>query len=1019
MIAELRPEKINAEYQIFFKHLKKSAFEGEVQLAYGDRTVLATDNSIYQVMPQAVLYPSSTNDIVLIMQAMSSPQFRNIVISARGGGTGTNGQSLTTGIVLDTSRYMNQVLHIDHVNRWARVEAGTVKDVLNDSIEKYGLFFSPELSTSNRATVGGMVSTDASGQGSVTYGKTSDHVLELTFVLSDGTVWTSSPINKEKLQELCLRKDRVGEVYHILQHVAEGYRDQVREVYPKLPRGLTGYDLDHVITESGQYNLNALLCGSEGTLAILTEVKVSLLPIPKKTVMVLVYYSEFQLALLDARRLMSVEPASIETIDSNVLALAQSNVNIWSTVSSFFQSKDVLSKLQNGSEIRSVNYVEFAGDDGKDLEQSANQLIRLLNEEDESCIGYKVIRKQQDIQKLWHMRKLAVGLLGSMVGEARPIPFVEDVAVPPENLAPFLEAFKKILDQYKLRYGMFGHVDAGVMHVRPAIDMKDPKQAVLVRTISDQINQLALSYGGVLWGEHGKGMRSEYAPEVFKELYVVLQKIKAAFDPYNQLNPGKVAAPEGQKLLKIDEVATRGEYDRAIDSEDYQVFRNGMYCNGNGACFSYDITQAMCPTWKATLDRNQSPKGRASLVREWLRLQTQSGVKLAKIFDRKNNPFDVIKMLRKIWVTWFKDTSLDFSHSVYQALDSCMSCKSCVGQCPVKVDIPDLRARYFSLYYDKYCRPIRHVVSSRLEVMLPWLAKIKPVYNACTKSKIINRLLSKLIGLQDLPEITSFRPMQAACEAGAKIAMLDAIEALSDEQRKKSIILVQDAFTSYFETQLLVDVVTLLLHFGYQPFIIPFFPNGKILHVYGYLNKFHTVGRRATDMLKSYERYGVSMVGLDAAVTLTYRDEYREITGEKEKLNVLLLSEWFSRQVAHIEKLGYQLSGEYFLLGHCTESTNVPESYVQWKKLFSALGLTLTNKPIGCCGMSGIYGHEVHQQEVSKKAYNMNWKPVIDNLKYKNRLLATGFSCRCQVMRYHDLSLLHPIQIILEKLRGR
>ena len=1009
MISRLDSTTTKHLYQQFASDLESSGFSGDIELGYADRTVLATDNSIYQILPEGVLYPRSTKDLSKVFTQAARKQYHTIVLSPRGGGTGTNGQSLTQGLMIDTSRFMNRVLEINTEEHWARVQCGAVKDHLNDLAAKEGLFFAPELSTSNRATVGGMANTDASGQGSVVYGKTRHHVLELLSVLPDGTVHHSKPVTKSELSELSREKGAVGRIYQTVKSAHEQHYQRVKEIFPSLNRNLTGYDLANIIKDDGRFDLNSILCGSEGTLAVISEIKVNLLPIPKTSALVLVFYKSFQESLQDAQSLMAAKPASIETIDSRVLQLAKSD-NVWESVKVFFCEKN--------TGVDGVNFVEFTGDSEQELEVKILRLEEILEKPvNISRQGFRVIRETNNVKKIWHMRKQAVGLLGNMEGDARPIPFVEDVAVPPENLADFIQAFRGLLDQYHLTYGMFGHVDAGVLHVRPAIDMKDPEQEGLVREISDQVAALAQKYGGVLWGEHGKGVRSEYSPDFFADLYPVLQEIKQAFDPYNQLNPGKLATPADNsiELLKIDGVPTRGQQDRTIERNAFDLFSQSIYCNGNGACFNYNVNSAMCPTWKATHDRIQSPKGRSGLAREWLRLQTAAGADIAGEVKRirQSGPFtDAGQKLVNLVNKWRGEP--DFSHEVYSALDNCMSCKSCAGQCPIQVNVPDLRARYFELYHSRYPRPVKHHVAGMLESALPLLAKIKPVYNTVMNWSVTNTVSGKVLGLQDLPGITSSKPTKDSCLKGASIASVDLIDAIPESERSKTVVIVQDAFTSFFETPLLTDLVELLIRLGFRPLVAPFRPNGKVLHVYGYLGRFEKIARTNAAELKKLSDTGISLVGIDAAVALTYRDEYKEVVG-KESPEVLLLSEWFFKQKDHLEQLDLELKGEYTLLGHCTETTNVPAAPSQWQALFKACGLTLHYQPTGCCGMAGIYGHETRNQEISKKLYDLSWKEPVDNPEKK--LVATGYSCRSQVKRFGGKSVPHPVQALLREIK--
>ncbi len=1012
MISQLSQQTAEHLYHQFAEQLSGKGFNGDIELGYADRMVLATDNSIYQVLPQGVLYPSSTGDLSLILSTAHEPEFQTIVLSPRGGGTGTNGQSLTSGFMVDTSRYMNKVLEINVEERWARVQAGTVKDLLNEQAAKNGLFFAPELSTSNRATVGGMVNTDASGQGSVVYGKTRHHVLELTSVLADGSICTSSPVETETLEVLCQRSDREGAIYKTVREIHQNHHEQVERIFPKLNRNLTGYDLANIIKDDGRFDLNAILCGSEGTLAMVSEIKVNLLPIPKTSALVLVFYKSFQESLQDAQSLMAAEPGSIETIDSRVLNLAKSD-SIWQSVKDFFP--------ENSSNIDGINFVEFTGD-SEELQVGIQRLVSQLEKPATvQRAGHHVVMGSANVKKIWAMRKQAVGLLGNMEGDARPIPFVEDVAVPPENLADFIKAFRALLDRHQLSYGMFGHVDAGVLHVRPAIDMKDPEQETLVRSISDEVAALAQQHGGVLWGEHGKGVRSEYSPAFFAELYPALQKIKQAFDPYNQLNPGKLATPANDDipLLKIDGVPTRGQADRTIERNAFEVFSAGMYCNGNGACFNYSPNSAMCPTWKATYDRIQSPKGRSGLVREWLKLQTAAGADIPQEINRiryqQNIVSDASKKLVNVVNKWRGEE--DFSHDVYSALDNCMSCKSCAGQCPIQVNVPDLRSRFFELYHGRYPRPVKHHVAGLLEPMLPWLAKIKPAYNLVTGWKLTNKLASATVGLTQLPAITSTSPTEDSCRKGALLASPSLLDSIPTSELDKTVIIVQDAFTSFFETPVLTDLVELLIRLGYRPLVTPYQPNGKVLHVYGFLGRFEKVARTNGYELKELADSGVSLMGIDAAVTLTYRDEYHEVMGD-DAPEVLLLSEWFERQLPAISQLQLNLDGDYTLLGHCTETTNVPSAPSQWQKLFAATGLNLVYQPTGCCGMAGIYGHESRNQTVSRKLYDMSWKAVVDNPENKGKLVATGYSCRSQAKRFSAEAIPHPVQVLLHKLKG-
>ena len=1005
---------VQALYLNFINALRERGFGGDLNPDYANRTVLATDNSIYQVLPQGVLYPRTTSDLVMIAKLAQEPKYQSIVLSPRGGGTGTNGQSLTDGLVVDTSKYMNQILEINAEERWVRVQCGVVKDQLNAAIKPHGLFFAPELSTSNRATIGGMINTDASGQGSCRYGKTRDHVLELKTVLLDGTEWTSAAIDESELETLWKREDRVGDVHRIIDAIQREHHALIEAKFPRLNRCLTGYDLAHIRDEQGRFNLNNILCGSEGTLGFITEAKINLLPIPKFSALINVNYRDFNVALRDATQLMKAEPTSIETVDSKVLNLAMNDI-VWHSVSEFFPAP------ASGEKIQGINLVEYTANTEDELKADVKKLSDLLDAAAQDIhtgrISYSIAWGNDAVNKIWGMRKKAVGLLGNVEGEIRPVPFVEDTAVPPENLADFIAEFRAVLDEYNLTYGMFGHVDAGVLHVRPALDMKDPAQEKMVRIITDRVVALTQKYNGLLWGEHGKGVRSEYAPAFFGELYPQIQRIKAAFDPYNQLNPGKIATPAADiPLLKIDEVTTRGQQDRKIPVQVWQGYSEGMHCNGNGLCYNWNPNDAMCPSWKGTRERKHSPKGRASLMREWLKQMSERGVnaidesrKLKRASFLFNLPARAINTLGK------RKGEYDFSHEVHEAMAGCLACKSCVGQCPIKVDVPEFRAKFLELYYSRYLRPLKDYFIGGLEFMVPTLAKMPWAYNLMMKPRFMNKFMARFIGMVDSPLLTGINLHKAAEKLGVNYATLENIAQLTPEEKAKAVILVQDAFTSYFETPLVIDTLTLLKKLGFVPLLAPFKPNGKPLQVHGFLKAFAKAADVNATQLNGLASSGIPLIGIEPAMTLAYRAEYKKVLGDNAP-KVQLIQEWLAKQSEQLsEKTREFKTADFSLLAHCTEKTNAVSSIKDWQTIFTKLGQQLKVIETGCCGMAGTYGHESDNVETSKKIYALSWSQVVNNPTNNGKLTATGYSCRSQTKRIDNVKLPHPVQILLQQ----
>ena len=990
----------------YLAELRLRGFAGDIEQTYADRTVFATDNSIYQLAPQAILFPRDETDVIRIAKLSSDPRFNALKFTPRGGGTGTNGQSLTDGLSVDLSRYMNTILEINLEEGWARVQAGVVKDQLNAAVAASGLFFAPELSPSNRATIGGMIATDASGQGSVLYGKTRDHVIELNAVFMDGTQWQSRPLASTELEGAKGRNDRVGRVLRVLDRIRQDDAELIADTFPKLNRCVTGYDLAHLCDCHGRFDLSAVICGAEGTLAFVTEAKVKLTPVPRFTALLNIRYASFDAALRDAGILMKLQAASSETIDATVLRLARQDA-VWLKVCDFFPDDPE-------GPTEGVNIVEFVAADEASIQEQLARVESALAAGGAGRRGYTVARGVEAAAAIWSMRKKSVGLLGNMQGEKRPMPFVEDTVVPPEHLADYIREFRAALDSRGLVYGMFGHVDAGCLHVRPALDMKDPAQERLVREISDEVFELTRKYKGVLWGEHGKGFRSEYAPAFFGQLYSRMQEVKAAFDPHNQLNPGKIASPPGHELTRLDQVPTRGQADRQIPISVWRANEDALRCNGNAACFNYDPDDAMCPSWKATRDRKHSPKGRASLMREWLRLLAAKDVDPGA--DLSRGWLDLPARALNTWKA--RRGPADFSHEVKAAMDGCLACKSCVGQCPIKVDVPAFRSRFLNAYYGRFIRPTKDHLVAGLEAWLPLVAKAPRLVNAFTHSQL-GRFVARRLGLVELPELGTVAFRDQLDRWGVQTATPGALAKLNPAERSKSVVVVQDAFTTHYDAQVLLDFVELLQHLGFMPWLAPFHPNGKPQHVLGMLDRFRRTASVNAGMLRALAETGVALVGLDPSMTLAYRSEYVKALGREAVPQILLPQEWLSMRIDELDPIPLEEGSAWSLLPHCTERTNAPAATADWIKVARRLGVDLKILESGCCGMAGLYGHDLANRATSEKIYGLSWGPILANASHEGRTVATGFSCRCQAEIVDDLRLMHPLQLLLRTVKAK
>lgn len=1009
--------QVSPAVERYIHALNESGFTGDTTTRYGDRLTLATDNSIYQLLPQAIVFPRSTADVILVMRLAAQDEYQSVTFTPRGGGTGTNGQSLNNGVVIDLSRYMNRIPEINPEQGWVRAEAGVIKDQLNAYLKPYGYFFAPELSTSNRATLGGMINTDASGQGSLVYGKTSDHVLGLRSVLLNGDLLDTAPLPVSEARRCAQEESAAGGLYRTTLESCETHRQTILDSFPKLNRFLTGYDLRHVFSDDMQtFDLTRILTGSEGTLAVITEAKLNITPIPKVRRLVNVKYDAFDSALRNAPFMVAAQALSVETVDSKVLNLAREDI-VWHSVSELIT--DVPDKTLAG-----LNIVEFSGDDEALIDGQVASLCErldsLMANNEAGVIGYQVCRELSGIERIYAMRKKAVGLLGNSKGAAKPIPFVEDTCVPPEHLADYITEFRALLDSHHLEYGMFGHVDAGVLHVRPALDMCSPEQEIQMKQISDDIVALTAKYGGLLWGEHGKGFRAQYSEAFFGDtLYRELRRIKGAFDPENRLNPGKICAPltSDAPMMQVDAVK-RGTYDRTIPVEVRNTFSGAMNCNGNGLCFNFDVKSPMCPSMKVTQSRFHSPKGRAGLVREWLRLLAEQGTDPALLSQAvPQSRISLRGLIEKIGNTRRASRGeYDFSHEVKESMSGCLACKACSTQCPIKIDVPEFRARFLALYHGRYLRPLRDHLVANVEAGAPLMAKAPKVFNFFLKQPWMQKLSEKTVGMTDLPLLSSPSLKQQLAGSKAVSVTLEMLESMSEEQRRagRYLFIVQDPFTSYFDAKVVADFAALTEKLGFQPVLLPFSPNGKAQHIKGFLARFARTANKTADFLNRVARLGCPMAGVDPALVLCYRDEYKTVLPpEKQQFRVMLVHEFLAEYADSLPVNDVSVNTPpWYLFSHCTESTALPDSVKTWQNLFSRFGSSLQSVSTGCCGMAGTYGHEMPNLARSKGIYQLSWAQPYQSLP-SERCLTTGYSCRSQVKRMEGKVMLHPLQALL------
>ncbi|WP_308498827.1 FAD-binding and (Fe-S)-binding domain-containing protein [uncultured Anaerobiospirillum sp.] len=1046
--------KIETAYVKFLEALTSSNFSGEIEDRYAARLLVATDNSVYQRMPQAVLFPKSKEDVVEIFKLASRSEFKSVKFAPRGGGTGTNGQSLTDGIVIDMSRHMKNVWDFNPQERSIYVQPGVIKDELNELTAKENLFFSPELSTSSRATIGGMLSNDAAGQGSLVYGRTSEHILEVDVVLEDGSTALFKPVSGDELKAKLALKNLEGDIYRTVYSLVKDNAAAIKQHFPKLNRFLTGYDLDHAYDpKSDTLNLCRLVCGAEGTLCTVVGAKLDLTVKPTYRALCVVKYENFDSALRHANALIKAGVFSVETVDSKVLNLAKKDP-VWLSV------KDYITDVE-GAEISGVNIVEFNGMDTENVKafmlKLYDQTIKQSQKRQMGILGACIVETKEGIAAVYGMRKKAVGLLGSAAGAKKLVAFTEDTVVPPENLADYILEFRALLDGMNVTYGMFGHVDTGLMHVRPALDLTTDEDREKLVKISDGVVELVKKYGGQMWGEHGRGYRSCYGEVFFGELYPLARKVKAAFDKDNRLNPGKICVPFGNetdKLVAVDD-PMRGDLDRTIDIRVRDSFDGAMNCNGNGQCFSYSTTSLMCPSYRYSKDHVKSPKGYSGLMREWLRLMTERGVDINAAEEKltieasRERTFKescvaavsyVGNLFERTYNTLFERE--DFNHEYLGHVATCLSCKSCKTQCPAHVNSAELNSRFLNFYYSRYLRPSMDFLCMNAERTNPLMARVPRLSNALLQNSLSKLLVENIFKFVDLPKFNERTLRQQAQDANIQVLTAKEAEARAAHY---DVIVVSNAFTASYEADGLIDLAKLVRSMGFKVAILKPYTNGKLLVIRGARAAFIRKARPQAERLARLNAKGLTLVGFDPALTICYRDEYKSLIPNCPDFNVMLPEEWLKQALASEKFLAKEAkiknaledivrrktpdqevsSGavnedviascdyteDFYLFCHCTEQALVPLSVQMWQQILAHFKLRLMPVSVACCGMAGLFGHMKDNLDETRTVYEQNWQAKIRERDFAQCLI-TGFSCRSQVHRMEHKRANHPIHVL-------
>ena len=950
--------------QLFINDLKLN-IDGEVLTDKISLGIYSTDASIYQIMPLVVVLPKDEKDVVAALKIASDHE---INILPRGGGTSLAGQTVGNSMVLDFSKFMNRVIEINHVQKWAVVQPGLVRDDLNEQLKKYKLQFAPDPATSSRANIGGMIGNNSSGTKSILYGKTVDHILELKILLADGTPLRLKKLSNQEYKEKAYLESREGEIYRGFEELITPNKSEIRKRFPKVMRRVQGYNLDEFI-EKDEWNLSQLICGSEGTLATIVEAKLNLELLPECKSVCVVHFSEVLEAIEAVSHILKFQPAAVEILDSTVLNLSRTNLTT-SRHCQFLEGNPA-----------AILIVEFYGETQEEVSSRPKLMIDHLRDQ-QFGYAYPLFPEGKDYDDVWTIRKKGLGLMLGMKGDKKPLPFIEDAGIPKEHLPEYIDRVLKICKHNNTEAAMYAHASVGVIHVRPILDLRQEIDILRFKRISEETFKLVQEYGGSWSGEHGDGLvRSYYLREYFGEqVYGLLKSVKQLFDPTNRMNPGKIIdAPEIDQNLRYGTSYRDKELSTVFKYRDEESFGNAVHmCTGVGECRKI-LGGTMCPSFKATRDEEHSTRGRSNALR--LAMSGQLGEK--GLMD----------------------------NGLKEALDLCLSCKACKSECPSNVDMAKLKSEVLQMRYDQNGISIRDRMIKDASPMARVLSGRKSaLINFVLNSKLASYLFEKVAGFDRRRKLPNYANQS--------------FENWFNRNYKPSnsgnlkVILFADTYLNYHEPQIGIAATQLLDAFGYEVILanLGCCQRPKISH--GFIKEAKKNGEVIANKLEKLIDSNIPVVVCEPSCASALNDDLPDLLedeklSQKLKENVMSLDIFISGLLNNNDsppKLSAKTK-KILLHGHCHQKALYGTGAL--KSIFESIsGVEIEEIPSGCCGMAGSFGYEKEHYDLSEKIGEEILFPAVRNAARDSVVIASGFSCRHQIEHFTNKKAIHWTQVI-------
>ena len=946
------------------------------------KSIYATDASVYRIIPLAVAYPKTKDDLKHLIAFATK---NKITLIPRAAGTSLAGQCVGDGIVVDVSKYFTKILAFDEKEQTVVVEPGVVRDELNDFLKPYGLFFGPNTSTSNRCMIAGMVGNNSSGTTSIKYGVTRDKVIELKTILSDGSEVKFNELNPEQFKQKLSLNTLEGTIYKTINKELskKNIQNEILKEFPKksIHRRNTGYAVDALLDTSifsksdHKINISKLLCGSEGTLALTTEIKIKLdrLP-PKERIVLAVHFNSIKESLEAVLIAMKHDLFMCELMDKTILDCTSNN------------REQLKNRFFIEGDPEAVLLLEVNAEGIKEVEKQAKELIEDLKDHN---FGYAFPKLyNEDIKKATDLRSAGLGLLGNIIGDSKAVACIEDTAVDLQDLPSYINEFTAMMDKYHQKAVYYAHAGAGEIHLRPLLNLKIKEDVVLFKTITLETAKLVKKYKGSLSGEHGDGIvRGSFIPLMIGDKnYELLKTIKYTFDPKNIFNKGKIidAFPMDQSLrYTVDR--NEPEIETILDfSDSLGILRAAEKCNGSGDCRKLSISGGtMCPSYRATLNEKDTTRARANALREFL------------TNTEKDNKFD--------------------QNELKEVFDLCLSCKACASECPSNVDVASFKAEFLYQYQKEHKPSLR----TKLFANNVKYNKLGSLFPSITNFVVGSAFTKKILGIpveRNMPKLSKITLRKWYAQHK------DNFE--NGDFKNGEVYLFCDEFTNYYDVQIGIDAITLLFNLGYKVNIIDHEESGRSHISKGFLDEAKVLANKNIEIFKGIITSNTPLVGIEPSAILSFRDEYLRLANDKEgakkiAANTLTFEEFIKSEAVkgHISSNQFTKKNKTIKIhGHChqkalstVESTffmlNLPENYK----------VSIINS--GCCGMAGSFGYEKEHYDISMQVGEQSLFSKIRKFDSDTLISASGTSCRHQIYDGTKLIAKHPITILRQALK--